>query len=87
VGAVIGPIQIGSKYGVIYIAEKNEEQVKDFLMVKQDIFNKLEKDGKRRSFENWVSEKKAQVDIDIYENNIRASINKMLYVEADTTQN
>ncbi|MFH2036297.1 MAG: peptidylprolyl isomerase [Candidatus Zixiibacteriota bacterium] len=79
IGDIRGPIQIGSKYALIYIADKRDEEVKDFLMVKTEILGKLDKSNKQTAFENWIEQQKSRTEIKIYENNIRASINKGLY--------
>ncbi len=84
VGKVVGPIQIGSNYALIYIADKKEEEVKDFLMVKQQIYDTLDRQKRRRAFEDWVEEKKANANIQINENNIRATINQALYESPDS---
>lgn len=85
VGRVAGPITLAGKYSIIYVAEKRPEQVKDFLMVKQNIKETLGRQRRTEGFEDWVAEKKAEVDIEIYENNIRAGINKARYAVADST--
>jgi peptidyl-prolyl cis-trans isomerase C len=79
VGEVAGPIQIGSKYSIIYVAAKNPEQVKDFLQVKPRIKDILDRKLNEDAFGFWVEKKRAKVDIKIYENNIRAGIDKARY--------
>lgn len=83
-GAVVGPIQTGSKYALIYIADKMEAEVKDFLMVKQQIYDNLDRQKRRKAFEDWVDEKRSKASIQINENNIRATINQALYESVDS---
>jgi len=78
-GKVGGPIQMGSKTSIIFVEDKKPEHVKDFFAVKQSIKEKLEKLRRRMAFENWVKEKWADADIDINENNLRATIDKSKY--------
>jgi parvulin-like peptidyl-prolyl isomerase len=85
VGKVAGPINNKGKYSIIYIADKKPEQIKEFLMAKQDIMDTLEKQGHREAFEKWVENRKAEVNIKINENNIRAGIDKDKYAPPDTT--
>lgn len=84
-GQVSAPIAVGSKSSIIYVEDKKPEQVKDFLMVKDEIKNRLDRMRKRESFESWIEEKRAEASIRIYENNIRASINKAKYDTVDST--
>jgi len=84
VGKVVGPIPVGGKHSIIYVAEKQPSELKDFEMVRQTISSKLEQLRRRQAFENWVEEQKEGVSIDINDNNIRASIKKAKYAEAET---
>jgi peptidyl-prolyl cis-trans isomerase C len=83
VGKVTGPIPWGEKFSIIYVADKKPEDVKDFLMVKQEIKDKLDKQRRQEGFEEWVKQKKEEVDIKIHENNIRAGINKAKYESSE----
>jgi len=82
VGDVGGPISMGGQTAVIYVADKKPEEVRDFLMVKDQIMGTLEKELQRDSFVKWVENKKSEVSIKIYENSIRASIEKEQYEKA-----
>lgn len=79
VGEVGGPVQIGSKHSLVFVADRKPEQIKDFLMVKNDIRDQLTNDRKNESFANWVQQKKEEITAKIYENNIRASIDQDKY--------
>ncbi len=76
---VSGPIQIGNKYSLIWVSDKKEEQVEDFLAAKQKIKDILDKKRKTDFFAEWIDKRKSEVDIRIYENNLRATIDKSKY--------
>jgi peptidyl-prolyl cis-trans isomerase C len=84
VGNIAGPLEISGKYSVIYVADKKAEEMKDFLVVKQGIKDTLEKQRKGKALEDWVAQKKTEVDIKVNENNLRATINADKY-QADST--
>jgi len=85
VGNVAGPINNKGKYSIIYVADKKPEQRKEFLMVKQNIMDTLEKLNRSEAFKKWVEKRKTEVSIKINENNIRAGIDKDKYAPPDTT--
>jgi len=74
-----GPVQIGSKHSLIWVAERIPEQVQDFLAVKNRIRAQLSADNQENSFANWIEERKEASSIDIDENNIRATIDNSKY--------
>lgn len=83
IGDVIGPIPMGEKHSIIYVADKEPPILQDFQIVKQSIKETLEKLRRSQSFEKWVQDQKENTSIKIYENNIRASINKAKYADID----
>ncbi len=85
IGRVSGPIKVGSKHSIIYVADKKLEQTKDFLMVKSEIKETLERKMSVDGFAEWVENKKADVNIKINENHIRAGIDRAQYAQPDTT--
>jgi peptidyl-prolyl cis-trans isomerase C len=87
IGKVVGPITVGKKHAIIYIKDKKEEQLRDFLSVKQQIRDKLVNLKRRNTLDDWINTKKKEVNIEIYENSIRASINREIYADADSTIN
>ncbi|PKK83091.1 MAG: hypothetical protein CVT49_10280 [candidate division Zixibacteria bacterium HGW-Zixibacteria-1] len=84
VGDVLGPIPVSGKQSIIYVAEKKPTELQDFGAVKQTIKDKLNKLRRSQSFEEWVGKQKESASIKIYENNIRASINKIKYSDTET---
>ncbi|UCD17861.1 MAG: peptidylprolyl isomerase [Candidatus Zixiibacteriota bacterium] len=85
VGDIGGPIPVSGKYALFYVADKKAEDVKDFLTVKEEIRRRLEKERRRETLKEWVQQQKADANIKIYENNLRATINEDAYAVADTT--
>ena len=85
IGRVGGPVAVGSKFSIIYVAEKKPVQVKDFLMVKQEIRDRLDKEKRKTFFDEWVAKKKSEVNIKTYDNNLRVGIDKAKYAAAETT--
>ena len=84
VGKILGPIPVGGKHSIIYIAEKRPPEMQDFEAVKSAIKDKLDKLRRSQAFEEWVKERQKAASIKIYDNNIRASINKAKYSEGET---
>jgi len=86
VGDVAGPISVGGKFSLIYVADKKAPEIRDFASVKAGIKDTLDRQRKRKIFEDWVAEKKKEVSIRIYEDNLRASIDKTKFAQADSTK-
>jgi peptidyl-prolyl cis-trans isomerase C len=86
VGGIAGPISVSGKYSLIYVADKKAEEIKDFLMVKPNIKDAMEKELKKKAFTDWVDQKKKDYSIKIFEDNLKASINKAKYTPADTAR-
>ncbi|MCX6826080.1 MAG: peptidyl-prolyl cis-trans isomerase [candidate division Zixibacteria bacterium] len=85
IGDITGPIPVGGKFSLIYVADKKAEEIKDFLAVKPAIQENLEKERKQKAFTDWVAIKKLEVSIKIFEDNLKATIDKSKYAPADTT--
>ncbi|MCX6829293.1 MAG: peptidylprolyl isomerase [candidate division Zixibacteria bacterium] len=87
VGDVAGPISMGGgKYSIIYVADKMADEIRDFQMVKQTIKDTLEKGRKRKAFAEWVEQQKKEVNIRIYEDELRETIDKTKYAAADSAR-
>jgi len=76
---VAGPIQIGGKYSLIWVTDKKEEQVEEYLAAKQKIKDILDRKRRTDYFAEWVENRKGEVEINIYENSLRATIDKNKY--------
>jgi len=55
-------------------------------MVKQTIKDTLEKERKRKAFAEWVEQQKKEVNIRIYEDELRETIDKTKYAAADSAR-
>nr|MBN2278520.1 peptidylprolyl isomerase [candidate division Zixibacteria bacterium] len=87
IGKVGGPIAMGNKTSIIFVADIKPETIKDFFTVKQSIKEKLDKLRRRMAFEEWVKEHREKASIDINESNLRASIDKSQYEQPDASKN
>jgi peptidyl-prolyl cis-trans isomerase C len=85
VGKIAGPIQIGNQYSVVYVADRKPAETKDFLMVKDEVKDILEKKMRTDSFDNWVKKEKSDSNIKIYENAVRGGIDPEQYTQPDST--
>jgi peptidyl-prolyl cis-trans isomerase C len=87
VGDVTGPISMGGgKYSIIYVADKKADEIRDFQMVKQTIKDTLERERKRKAIADWVEQQKKEVNIKIYEDALRETVDKTKYAAADSTR-
>lgn len=85
VGEIAGPIPTIQRYAVIYVADKQAEEIRDFNIVKQNIKDRLDRERRSKALAEWVEKQKENIDVKIYEENLRASINKAKYAAADST--
>lgn len=74
VGSVVGPIANGGKYSVIYVEDRIEAVLKDYLGQKRLIVQTIVARQKSDAIAAWVSERKQTTTIDINEEALRASI-------------
>ncbi|MBN2225734.1 MAG: peptidylprolyl isomerase [candidate division Zixibacteria bacterium] len=87
VGDIGGPFPITGKYSLIYVADKMAEEVKDFLVVKEEIRRNLEKERRQNAIADWIEQRKKEVDVEIYQDNLRATIDRNKYAPVDTASN
>ncbi len=84
-GSVAGPIKMANgKFSLVYIVDKKAEELKDFSMVRRQINDKLEKERRHKAFSDWVDGKKKEVSVEIFENNVRATVDKDKYAAPDS---
>ncbi len=86
VGDIAGPIGVGGKFSLIYVADKKAAEIRDFATVKASIKDTLDKQRKRKVYEDWVEAKKKEINIRIYEDDLRSSIDKTKFQSADSTK-
>ncbi len=83
VGGISNPIDVmNGMWSILYVQDKRGESVKQFNTVRAQIANKLEQERRQEVFAKWVDEKKKEVDVEIFENNLRAGIDKSKYEDA-----
>ena len=83
VGQIAGPIQRNDKYAIVYVADKRPEEIQDFQQAKQSIQANMGTSRKQASLASWIEAKKKEVDIKVYENNLRPGINKAKYEQTN----
>ena len=86
VGDLAGPIPTVQRFAVIYVADKQTEEIRDFNIVKQGIKEKLEKEKRNSALSDWVEKQKQDTEVTIYEENLRSSIDKSKYAVADSAR-
>lgn len=80
-GTVAGPVtgQRPGMYSLIYVEEKQESALKDYLGQKRIILDKLRTEQKNHAIENWVNERKKEVRIVVNEDAIWSTIDESDY--------
>lgn len=86
-GGISEPVEMANGlYSIVYVQDKQGETVKDYNAVRGQIYSKLEREVRNKVFEEWIETKKAESNIDINENNIRASIDKDKYEDTGNSE-
>jgi parvulin-like peptidyl-prolyl isomerase len=67
-GYVGGPIPTGGKYSVVWPVEKAPAEYQEFLSVKRQIVQKMAAQQKQDAYRQWVEDRKATTNIEVYEN-------------------
>jgi peptidyl-prolyl cis-trans isomerase C len=79
IGTIAGPIFNNGKYSIIYVVEKQESVLKDFLSVKQKIFEDLQKEQKYQTLKKWVDLQKDKTEVTIDDIALRETIDMSKY--------
>jgi parvulin-like peptidyl-prolyl isomerase len=86
VGTIGGPVVTRGKYSIFWVADRTEEELKDYLGVKRQIYETLVQRNNRQAFADWVDQRRQQTDITINEDVIWRTINMDKYAdEAEST--
>lgn len=85
VGTIGGPVAVGGKYSIYYVADKLQPELKDFLPVKRDIMLKQAAEFKKAAFDAWLTEARAKTAVKIDDEAIRNSIDAAKYAASDST--
>ncbi len=80
-GTVVGPVsgQRDGMYSVIYVEEKQEGALKDYLGQKRIILQKLQTEQKNHAIQNWVNERKKDVRIVVNEDAVWSTVDESDY--------
>ena len=80
VGDIAGPLGLGGgKFSLIYVADKQAEEVVDFLTIKEKIRRQLNIEKRKKVRTDWIAAQKDKSQIKIYEGNLRSTIDKSKY--------
>jgi peptidyl-prolyl cis-trans isomerase C len=86
IGEIGGPVQtIGGKYSVMYVVDKIDAQVRDFLAVKPGISQRLAADEAIQRFSQWVKERKDATKIEVHPDVLWSTIDKAKYTSVDSS--
>ncbi len=84
VGSVQGPVVTVGRYSVIYVIDKKQAEVKDFLAVKGDIMQKMQFTQKNDEYWRWVDDRRKSVGVTVNEEAIRGMIDQSKYPANDS---
>ncbi len=84
-GRIAGPVLNRGKYSLIWVSDKLEEHVKDFLGVKSEILHKLTTETKSEAFRQWVEVQKQAHPVTYDDEAIWTMVNKEAYTAQDTS--
>ncbi len=79
VGAIGGPVATQGKYSIFYVADKMEAQMKDYIAVKREIASKISADKKKELYTQWLADRRAKTDVEVYEDALWSTIDKNKY--------
>ena len=80
VGDIAGPLGLGGgKFSIIYVADKQAQEVSDFLTVKEKIRRQLTMQQRTKVRNDWIAAQKKKSQIKIYDSNLRSTIDKSKY--------
>ncbi|MFZ5979429.1 MAG: peptidylprolyl isomerase, partial [Candidatus Zixiibacteriota bacterium] len=86
VGNIGGPVVTQGKYSIFYVADKEDEKLKDFLEVKTEITTRITDERKKEAFANWVEERKKTTKVETFEDVLWSAIDIDKYGATDTTK-
>ncbi|RKX29595.1 MAG: hypothetical protein DRP47_01315 [Candidatus Zixiibacteriota bacterium] len=86
-GSIVGPIQNNGKYSVVYVEDRIDAVVKDYLGQKRLIVQKLQDKQKRDAIDSWVNERKQNATIKINEDVLWTTIDMDKYSSTEQSDN
>jgi len=84
IGAIGGPIQTMGRYSIIYVVDKIEASLKDYLAVKPQIIGRLVSEQKTANLQQWIADRKNAVSIHVDDDALWATVDKEKYVSAES---
>jgi parvulin-like peptidyl-prolyl isomerase len=84
VGKIGGPVVTMGKYSIFWVVDKVDEELKDYLDVKREIQSKLNSEQRNVAFQEWVKQRWADTDVDIYEDVLWSLVDMDKYSATDT---
>ena len=86
VNSMVGPVESApGKYSLVWVEDKQDMQLKDYIGQKGIIYQKLEAEQKSLAVENWLNERKKEIRIVINEDAVRSTIDQDAYTNTNTT--
>jgi peptidyl-prolyl cis-trans isomerase C len=85
VGTVGGPVVAGGKYSILYLADKIDQQVTDYLGVKRPIADQITKEKSAAKYSQWISERRAATTIKVNTDVLWTTVDKTKYAATDST--
>ncbi|MEA1980960.1 MAG: peptidylprolyl isomerase [candidate division Zixibacteria bacterium] len=79
IGKIGGPVVSHGKYSIFYVVDKLDEQIKDFLTVKNEIKGIIARQQIGEAFVSWVKERKENTDIEIYDDVLYGTVDQEKY--------
>lgn len=79
IGKIGGPVVTQGKYSIFYVVDKYDDQIKDFLTVKNEIRGIINRQLAGETFTNWIKERKENTDIEIYEDVLFSTVDQEKY--------
>jgi len=85
VGTIGGPVVTRGKYSIFWVADKTEEELKDYLGVKRQIYEELVAKNNQQAFTDWVDQHRQQANISVNEDVLWRTINMEKYPDEEET--
>jgi peptidyl-prolyl cis-trans isomerase C len=85
VGSIGGPVVSGGKYSIIYVLDKIDQRVTDFLGVKRNISDQIAQQKAAAKYTQWIADRRASTKIEVKTDALWSTIDKTKYGAADST--
>jgi parvulin-like peptidyl-prolyl isomerase len=84
IGGIAGPIQVGDKYALIYVIDKVDKEIQNYLTRKKDIITLLQDRQKKESVERWLTDRRNAVEVKLFEDAVRSTIDQSRYTTSES---